>query len=1238
MLRTSLISLFLTSTALADTWTVDDDGKADFDNIQAAIDAASDGDEIVVMPGTYTNTEEEGVNMLGKAVTLRSTDPLDPDVVASTIINGKNQDGCIVCWSGETNQTIILGFTITNEYGPGMLCINTNPAVTRCVFLNNVAEGGAGMFLVNNSNPILTLCIFESNVSLKWAGAFYCYNSNPTLVECTFNNNIGEWWTGGMGLHTSSPHLTKCTFSNNSAEEGGGAISNLSNSSPILTDCVFINNVSELGAGGIYNEGNSNPLLTDCTFSNNANGYGYGGGISSYNDCVPTLINTVLCENYPDNIYGFWKNGGGTCITFSCQDSDGDGWPDKCSAVDDGVHHVPSEYPTIQSAIEAAGFSDEIVIAPGTYTGDGNDAIINPGGKQLWIHSSDGPEVTIIDGEEKRRGVQCYSETNSTIIEGLSFTRCSRGISSGYSSPVINNCRFYENANAFICSRGSPTFTACSFTENLSYSSLYRSEAVLEDCTFSNNNDWLSITPYDPDFQGNTTISNCRFTSNDSTAVYCPDIANNPVITNTIFCGNSGGYYGDNIYGTWTDGGGNCIAFNCDDDDNDGWPNECSTVDDGVHHVPSEYPTIQSAIEAAGFSDEIVIAPGTYTGDGDEAIINPGGKQLWIHSSDGPEVTIIDGENVRAVVSCASGEANSTVIEGITITRSFGVGMSCVYSAPTVRNCIFNSNNVTAWLPFYGYTRGGLLCWNASPVIENCDFLNNDSEHSGGGIYCEDSNPSLTNCTFAKNSAASSGGGMYCKNSSATIIQCSFSGNNASEGGGLYVDDSSNLYIENCEFANNTANYGGGLHASEVTLTNCNFKQNTAEFDGGGIYSTSGCTLINTVLCENSPDHIYGDWKNGGGTCITFSCQDSDGDGWPDKCSTVGDGVHHVPSEYPSIQSAIEAAGFGDEIVVAPGTYTNSGEFVINPGVKELRIRSSDGPESTIIDGEYSKRGIVSFNCGNIGAMIDGFTIQNCQAPQGTQSTLGGGLYCSSSEMTITNCIFVNNSAEDAGAGALIQNYGDSILNARFTNCIFAANISSDPLAIGAGILAVGVNLQATDCLFTMNSASSVNWNSDYGGGGLFFIGGNLDLTRCTFENNEASVGGGIQIISAPIFPESIAVLNNCVIKNNTASASGGGVSVGSNESLTLNETVVCGNSLEQIDGEYIDGGGNIIVDECPTECPDINNDGVVDVYDIFEIMNAWECQYCIVEDVNDDGLVEVNDIVVLISNWGPCE
>ena len=67
MFRTAFISMFLSSTALATTWTVDDNGKADFDNIQAAVDAASDGDEIIVMPGTYTGSGDEVVDMLNKS-------------------------------------------------------------------------------------------------------------------------------------------------------------------------------------------------------------------------------------------------------------------------------------------------------------------------------------------------------------------------------------------------------------------------------------------------------------------------------------------------------------------------------------------------------------------------------------------------------------------------------------------------------------------------------------------------------------------------------------------------------------------------------------------------------------------------------------------------------------------------------------------------------------------------------------------------------------------------------------------------------------------------------------------------------------------------------------------------------------------------------------------------------------------------------------------------------------------
>ena len=63
--------LGLAGSAMAETWTVDDDGPADFDNIQAAVNAASDGDEILVSPGTYTAQpfEQDVVDFLGK-VTL----------------------------------------------------------------------------------------------------------------------------------------------------------------------------------------------------------------------------------------------------------------------------------------------------------------------------------------------------------------------------------------------------------------------------------------------------------------------------------------------------------------------------------------------------------------------------------------------------------------------------------------------------------------------------------------------------------------------------------------------------------------------------------------------------------------------------------------------------------------------------------------------------------------------------------------------------------------------------------------------------------------------------------------------------------------------------------------------------------------------------------------------------------------------------------------------------------------
>jgi len=112
-------SLLVSAPLLARTWYVDASVSASgdgtswataFRKIQEGIDAASDGDTVIVAQGTYL----ENVEFRGKNIILRSTDPFDPSVVASAIIDG-NKAGSVVTFSGTEDESCVLaGFTIRN--------------------------------------------------------------------------------------------------------------------------------------------------------------------------------------------------------------------------------------------------------------------------------------------------------------------------------------------------------------------------------------------------------------------------------------------------------------------------------------------------------------------------------------------------------------------------------------------------------------------------------------------------------------------------------------------------------------------------------------------------------------------------------------------------------------------------------------------------------------------------------------------------------------------------------------------------------------------------------------------------------------------------------------------------------------------------------------------------------------------------------------------------------------------
>ena len=146
---------------------------ADYSTIQAAIDAAGDGDIITVMPGRYY----EKIDMSGKDITLQSTDPSDPAIVEATIIDGNDSGSVIVCASGEDSNTVINCFTITNgsgtviennSCGGGMYNNSSSPTLTNCTFSVDAANSRLVINAINDSIIYFdnsTICVGSTKIN-----------------------------------------------------------------------------------------------------------------------------------------------------------------------------------------------------------------------------------------------------------------------------------------------------------------------------------------------------------------------------------------------------------------------------------------------------------------------------------------------------------------------------------------------------------------------------------------------------------------------------------------------------------------------------------------------------------------------------------------------------------------------------------------------------------------------------------------------------------------------------------------------------------------------------------------------------------------------------------------------------------------------------------------------------------------------------------------------------------------
>jgi len=354
-------------------------------------------------------------------------------------------------------------------------------------------------------------------------------------------------------------------------------------------------------------------------------------------------------------------------------------------------------------------------------------------------------------------------------------------------------------------------------------------------------------------------------------------------------------------------------------------------------------------------------------------------------------------------------------------------------------------------------------------------------------------------------------------------------------------------------------------------------------------------------------------------------------------------GVRQVPQEYLTIQSAIDAAHYGETVLVAPGIYHER----LSIESKKINLRSVDATDPARIVGDGRSGPVMHvFGLGATGTRLDNLAVS---AGQGTN---GCGLLIEQADLVVRRCSFASN----AGGGVV-----NIASNSEFFSCEFDGNTAQ---IAGGGFRNEGGSPVLSECVLRSNIAGTF-------GGGIYSSAGRMTLVKSTVSRNatqSGAWGGGIYSGAG----ELVAV--DSIIEKNVSLDSGGGVFVAGGEAsligcrflgnysatgwsvgssggvVSMNASTVCGDTETATIGDGINKAGATFVTGCfadrnmngrddaeeialglVQDCdgngvpdnrdPDCNSNGIVDRC---EIQAGW------VRDCNHNGTPDACEIL-----WG---
>jgi predicted outer membrane repeat protein len=305
--------------ARAATITVDDSGGQDYTRIQSAVDAASNGDTIRVLAGSYSET----VSIDGMNLTLTGSGSGSVEVTAggsgaalaidgggTVVVSGltltAGERGLTVRQSTASFDDLVIEGNSTAGNGGGVgIFEGAEVTMIDCVVTSNEASSvyhGGGIY-VDAASLVMERCELSDNQAQQ-GGALYSEAGEIELIDCVLSDNVASSHGGAVRLRDGANlDASGTTLEGNSSSGRGGAVS-IEDSDSSWSSCVMQDNQAATGGGAMHLSGQaSSGSSVDATITGNV-ASGAGGAIWAWDHDL------VVYGEITDNISPATESGG----------------------------------------------------------------------------------------------------------------------------------------------------------------------------------------------------------------------------------------------------------------------------------------------------------------------------------------------------------------------------------------------------------------------------------------------------------------------------------------------------------------------------------------------------------------------------------------------------------------------------------------------------------------------------------------------------------------------------------------------------------------------------------------------------------------------------------------------------------------------------------------------------------------------------------------------------------------